>query len=124
MGGDGTIFTNGLLRYLKDVWRLKHQNDSPNEHAWKIIKCKDGVVPQQSNSFDCGVFTCMFADFLSINQPLNFGQSEASAYWDRIALSIITSTPISNPVLGGIAFPSYETNPSFFNEVDDSLEVW
>jgi sentrin-specific protease 1 len=44
--------------------------------------------------FDCGVFTCMFADFLSKDCPLVFGQSHVTQCRERIALSILNGQAV------------------------------
>jgi hypothetical protein len=44
--------------------------------------------------FDCGVFTCMFADFISKDCPLVFGQSHVTQCRERIALSILNGQAI------------------------------
>jgi hypothetical protein len=44
--------------------------------------------------FDCGVFTCMFADFISKDCPLVFGQNHVTQCRERIALSILNGQAI------------------------------
>ena len=44
--------------------------------------------------FDCGVFTCMFADFVSNDCPLLFNQDHIDQCRDRIALSIMKNCAI------------------------------
>ena len=60
----------------------------PNKDKWKLIPCQDNC-PLQENGFDCGVFVCAYADFLSIGKPLTFGQSHITMLRQQIALSII-----------------------------------
>ena len=69
MGSGGHEYTNGLLRYLKDEWDAKNGGELPDADKWKIVGAVDGV-PRQKNGFDCGVFSCMFADFISYYRPL------------------------------------------------------
>jgi len=88
MTGDGMYQMNGLLNYLKDEWRAKKGGELPDADKWKLVTCTDDT-PVQENGFDCGVFTCMFADFLSINKPLSFSQEHISHCRKRIALSIM-----------------------------------
>ncbi len=47
-----------------------------------------------STGWDCGVFTCMFADFLSMNCSLLFEQGHISQCRERIALSIMNGKAI------------------------------
>lgn len=44
--------------------------------------------------YDCGVFTCMFADFLSKDCPLMFTQHHVDQCRQRIALSIMSGQAI------------------------------
>lgn len=44
--------------------------------------------------FDCGVFTCMFCDFISKDCPLVFNQEHIDQCRDRIALSIMKNCAI------------------------------
>jgi sentrin-specific protease 1 len=44
--------------------------------------------------YDCGVFTCMFADFLSKDCPLVFDQEHISQCRERIALAILKGQAI------------------------------
>ena len=53
-----------------------------------IIGNRD-YVPRQDNGFDCGVFTCVFADRLSLDRPLSFDQHYVTQCRDPIALSIL-----------------------------------
>lgn len=75
MGGDGKHYTNGLMRYLKDEWASKKGGELPDLDKWTIVGTEP-EVPRQRNGYDCGVFTCMFADFLSMDRPLTFDQTD------------------------------------------------
>jgi len=41
-----------------------------DQNEWKLIE-SEANVPQQNNSFDCGVFIIMFADFLADDLPID-----------------------------------------------------
>ncbi|KAH8280573.1 hypothetical protein KR018_010278 [Drosophila ironensis] len=45
-------------------------------------------VPQQKNGSDCGVFCCIFADLLSRNKKLNFGQKHIMYLRHKMILEI------------------------------------
>ena len=93
MSGDGYGYTTGLMRYLKDEWAAKKGGELPDADEWKIVGAVDGV-PQQENGYDCGVFTCMFGDFLSLDRPLSFNQNHVNQCRERIALSILKGVAI------------------------------
>jgi sentrin-specific protease 1 len=93
MHGSGAQYINGLMKYVKDEWKAKKGGELPDADEWKLVTCENNV-PTQTNGVDCGVFTCMFADFLSMNRPLSFGQAHISQCRDRIALSIMKGVAI------------------------------
>lgn len=89
IGGDGTYYMRALLDYVKDEWRRKTQGqDLPNVSEWKLVSTNINT-PRQENGFDCGVFTCMYADFLSMGYPLTFNQEHITKCRQRIALSCL-----------------------------------
>lgn len=66
MGNPGTIFINNLLRYLDDEHKNKLGHPLPNIRNWSLIP-GNANIPQQPNSYDCGVFSCIYAEALSRN---------------------------------------------------------
>ncbi len=67
--------------------------DLPNE--WKLYTMCN--VPQQdtSNTTDCGVFVCMYCDFILNDCKLDFNEDNiTSSHWrDRMILSILLVKP-------------------------------
>ena len=47
------------------------------------------TIPRQFNDFDCGVFLCMYADYLSEGSPLRFSQADMPLFRRRLILAII-----------------------------------
>lgn len=93
MGGNGMYYMEGLMQYIKDEWKSKKGSDLPDADEWKLVTCEPDV-PRQENGYDCGVFTCMFADFLSCDRPLSFNQKHITQCRERIALSIMKGVAI------------------------------
>jgi len=93
MGGSGKHYMNGLFSYLKDEWKAKKGGEMPDEQQWKLIPTTSDT-PCQQNGYDCGVFTCMFADFLALDFPLTFSQKHIHLCRERIALSIMNGIAI------------------------------
>lgn len=93
MGGSGMDYMKDLMRYLKDEHQAKKGSPLPDEDKWRLVPCTSDT-PMQQNGFDCGVFTCMFADFLSKNCPLTFSQEHVTQCRERIALSIMNGSAI------------------------------
>ena len=64
------------LEYLKMEAAAKEKVFSTNE--WKLIETDIEKVPQQTNTYDCGMFTIYCADYISDDLPLLYNQSEMS----------------------------------------------
>ena len=88
MHGDGKRYLEGIFKYLQDEHLEKKQVELPDKDHWKLIPCQ-ADCPYQLNGYDCGVFTCVYADHLSVEKELSFGQDYVSAMRQRIALSIV-----------------------------------
>jgi sentrin-specific protease 1 len=94
LGGDGMYYMDAAMQYLKDEWKSKNPGQElPHLSEWKKVKTTI-ETPKQQNGFDCGVFTCMFADFLSMGYPLSFTQEHITQCRERIALSILQGCAI------------------------------
>jgi hypothetical protein len=85
------------LQVLKDYLQNKHMKDKridfPNE--WKL--CTGCNVPQQdtTNTTYCGVFVCMYCNFILNDCKLDFSQDKiTNSHWrDRMILSILLVKP-------------------------------
>ena len=81
------------MQYMKDEWKAKKGGELPDADQWTLVPC-EADVPQQENGYDCAVFTCMFADFISLDRPLAFSQEHITQCRERIALSIMKGVAI------------------------------
>lgn len=60
------------------------------ESQWKLFNSIDlNDVPRQKNGYDCGVFTIMYADFLTDNLPFSFSQADMALFRGRICAAIL-----------------------------------
>ena len=55
---------------LPSVWTCNPVGESNDVHL------QDGQIPQQENTYDCGVFLCKFADCISRGLPFSFSQRD------------------------------------------------
>ena len=69
-----------LRRYLKVEHKDKKGSNLPSE--WKMFETSQDV-PRQGNDYDCGVFICMFAYYLSLGQDFAFDQNDISTKMAR-----------------------------------------
>lgn len=101
-------FEDNVLHYLNDKWAQLHPGMPFG--TWttgapaSTLPNGDGVplsaVPRQTNGYDCGVFTCMFGDYLSENLPLTFTQQDIGFFRRRI-LSCLLERRIPITVVTG-----------------------
>jgi len=74
-----------ILKYLM----MEHADKKGEEFhpsGWLLMNVKN--CPQQLNSWDCGVFVCMFAEYLSRDAQLNFSQKNMNRFRKQIAFEI------------------------------------
>ena len=88
MHASGKYYLNHLMNYIVDEWNDKKSGNLPDAEKWKLVKCEPDV-PHQKNGFDCGVFTCMFADYLSCDKKFNFHQDLMVRCRESIALALM-----------------------------------
>jgi sentrin-specific protease 1 len=88
-------YLQSIFQYIKDEHEDKMKSPLPEADQWLLIPTQRDT-PGQRNGYDCGVFTCMFAYFLSKKCPLVFSQEYITICRERIVLSIMTGTVIIN----------------------------
>jgi len=91
--GKGRKYLNGILQYLKDEHKRQFKSDM-DESEWRLVTCSTIDTPQQLNGCDCGVFVCLFADFIAMDCAPVFDQSCIDKCRDWIALSILGNCAI------------------------------
>ena len=94
LGSPGHDYLEALFRYVQDEHQDKKGAPLPDADAWELVPCNPATTPRQLNGYDCGVFTCMFVDFVAKNCPLTFGQEHITQCRQRIALSILQGRAI------------------------------
>ncbi len=73
---------------MNDEWRHNHHGEYLPSHSECSLVCTTLVCPTQDNGSDCGVYTCMFENLLSLDQPLLLNPEDMIQCRRRIALSI------------------------------------
>ena len=84
-----------VFRYLKDAYRHEYQKDMPSQQLWKLYQ-NTPHCPRQKNAYDCGVFVCMYADYIANGWPLVFNQSHMNHCRERIALGCMDNCAVSS----------------------------
>ena len=88
-GSVHSSFADFMLRYLEDEFKDKKKSEEcPDFRATFAIEPVD--VPQQTNGYDCGVFTCMNAECLTAGRDwIDFDQSLIPKMRRKIAAQIV-----------------------------------
>lgn len=57
--------------------------------SWEEVPTRLEETPQQDNLVDCGVFTCTFANFLSLGLDLRFSAANIPTFRQRMTLELL-----------------------------------
>ncbi|XP_078036580.1 sentrin-specific protease 1 [Augochlora pura] len=89
MGSNNMKCLSALRQYLEDesLDKKKQQYDTSN---WKLECPKN--IPQQMNGSDCGVFSCMFAEYICVNKKITFTQQDMPYFRNKMVYEILKST--------------------------------
>ena len=89
MGSISDRYLRIVLRYLGDECLAK-KGVELDVSEWELCRCDRSTTPQQENGSDCGVFSILFADFISGELPISsFNQSHIASFRRKICLSIL-----------------------------------
>lgn len=75
MGGSNRKCLEALYNYLRSEHMDKKGSDY-DMSGWQLECVSGDDIPQQMNGSDCGVFSCTFAEFLTRDAKLTFGQED------------------------------------------------
>jgi hypothetical protein len=89
-----------ILRWLA-CEKIDKKSDVPfDEKDWTLAN-GGNHVPEQCGGYDCGVFTCMAAEYLSNNLPLvSYSQDDVASYRVRMAYYIMRTSLLAVVPLG------------------------
>ncbi|KAH8386409.1 hypothetical protein KR093_000341, partial [Drosophila rubida] len=85
MGKPNQMVLNALESYLREE-SLDKRKVPFDTSDFKIESVQN--VPQQTNGSDCGVFSCMFAEYITRDQPLSFSQENMEYFRKKMVLEI------------------------------------
>lgn len=86
-----------LQRYLADEHKAKKGGKVlEGVEEWKLLT-PESPVPQQRNGYDCGVFTCFFADYFSLDKPMTFEQDDMPDLRQRLAARVMKGSENFEP---------------------------
>jgi len=58
-----------------------------NFKIWELVYATD--LPKQTNSYDCGMYVCKFAEFILKNRCFTFNDASMIRYRQKLLLSIL-----------------------------------
>ncbi|XP_016967152.3 sentrin-specific protease 5 [Drosophila biarmipes] len=85
-GGANQNLLGAVEKYLWEE-SLDKRKQPFDTSTFRIEKARN--VPHQKNNTDCGVFSCMFAEYVTRNAPITFSQDNMVYFRKKIALEII-----------------------------------
>ncbi|XP_078394207.1 sentrin-specific protease 1-like [Cetorhinus maximus] len=88
MGGSNDEACRILLRYLKQESVDKKAKEFETS-GWVLGSKGSREIPQQMNGSDCGMFTCKYADYISQDRAIHFGQKHMPYFRQRMAWEIL-----------------------------------
>ena len=88
MGGNNPKCLAALRQYLQDE-SLDKKKKPYNTSDWKLECAKN--IPQQMNGSDCGVFSCMFAEYVCANKKITFAQQDMPYFRNKMVYEILKS---------------------------------
>jgi Ulp1 family protease len=81
-------FVAFLRRYVGDEHSAKKGRPLEGVDEWELLPA-EGLVPQQRNGYDCGVFTCCFGEYFSESKPFSFDQADMPDLRLRLAARVM-----------------------------------
>ncbi|OAD58865.1 Sentrin-specific protease 1 [Eufriesea mexicana] len=88
MGGNNLKCLSALRQYLEDE-SLDKKRQTYDTSNWKFECAKN--IPQQMNGSDCGVFSCMFAEYICANKKITFTQQDMPYFRHKMVYEILKS---------------------------------
>lgn len=85
MGHPNHPVLDALKKYLQDE-SLDKRKIPFDTSDWKLECVRE--CPQQRNGSDCGVFSCMFAEFATRDSPISFDQQHMQYFRRKMVLEI------------------------------------
>eukprot|EP00102_Acyrthosiphon_pisum_P019813 XP_016657023.1 PREDICTED: sentrin-specific protease 1-like [Acyrthosiphon pisum] len=84
-GAKNSISMQRILKYLEKELRDKKRQYFDRD-GWELINVNN--CPRQTNNWDCGVYICMYAEYISRGAQLNFSQLTMNEFRIQIALEM------------------------------------
>jgi len=87
----GRNFVPFLQRYLADEHIERRGGPLPIGSSWELIE-DEPSLPRQRNSYDCGVFTCLYAEHFGAGKSLEFDRTNMTDHRLRLAARLLRAS--------------------------------
>lgn len=87
MGQPNSRVLDALADYLREE-SLDKKKKTLDLSDWRVESVKG--VPRQNNGSDCGVFSCMFAEYITRDRDITFSQENMPYFRQKMILEIST----------------------------------
>ena len=87
--GESQVWVDRITQYMADEYDRLYKNDYPLKDKLR----KNAVYPncpKQTNSWDCGVYVCLFGYYLAMEKKMNFSPEYVTKYRRTIAKCLMT----------------------------------
>lgn len=88
LGGTNPKCLNIIFDYLKQE-HLNKKKEELDVSGWRLVEATN--CPKQGNGYDCGVFTCINAEYLARGAKLDFTQDDMPKLRKRICYEILNN---------------------------------
>lgn len=83
------IYLRAFLKYLRYAHVNRKEKAMCDWKDWQLEETDIRSTPQQRNTYDCGLFTCMAAECAFRDAPLLYQQRQMDVFRSRMALTIL-----------------------------------
>ncbi|CAG5125918.1 unnamed protein product, partial [Candidula unifasciata] len=87
MGAQNNQCLYAVLQYLQDESKAKN-NTTFKRNEWQLVNAEEN--PQQMNGGDCGMFMCMYAEYITRGKEITFTQEHMPYFRRRMVYEIIS----------------------------------
>lgn len=84
----------GIIKDYLFSENIKKKKEIIHRYEWNCSSLKE--IPQQANLFDCGIFVCLFAEYICANKKLMFSPDDIYFFRCKIAYEILTQKILVN----------------------------
>ena len=83
------IYLRAFIKYLRYAHVNRKEKAMCDWKDWQLEETDIRSTPQQRNTYDCGLFTCMAAECAFRDAPLLYQQRQMDVFRSRMALTIL-----------------------------------